>query len=298
MITSDELVRRQGMSLEDKERVTERVIVEWYKKYDGRVYVSFSGGKDSICLLHQVRRIFPDVPAVYADTGLEFPELRSMVRHVDNVVWVKPDMRFDKVIVRYGYPVISKRVATQVHVLQNPTDRNVTTRRLYETGIRSDGKRSSHWKLAERWKPLVTSGFKVSGKCCDLLKVRPLRRYGKRAGRYPFIGTMADESRMRRVAYMSSGCNAFGAKNPRSTPLGFWRDLDVWQYVHKYGLDYPSVYEHGHRHTGCMFCLFGVHMDSAPNRFQLLRRTHPKQYKYCINRLGAGDILDFLGIPY
>jgi hypothetical protein len=26
--------------------------------------------------------------------------------------------------------------------------------------------------------------------------------------------------------------------------------------------------------------------------------THPKEYDYCINKLGCGKILDYLGVPY
>ena len=28
------------------------------------------------------------------------------------------------------------------------------------------------------------------------------------------------------------------------------------------------------------------------------KQTHPKQYDYCINRLGCGRVLDFIGVPY
>ena len=37
-----------------------------------RLFVSFSGGKDSTILLDLVRDLYPDVPAAYADTGAYF----------------------------------------------------------------------------------------------------------------------------------------------------------------------------------------------------------------------------------
>lgn len=83
--------------------------------YKGKVYISFSGGKDSTVLLDIARRLFPDIEAVYIDTGLEHPELRDFVKTIDNVTWLKPEMNFRKVIEQYGYPLISKEVANAIY---------------------------------------------------------------------------------------------------------------------------------------------------------------------------------------
>ena len=42
----------------------------------------------------------------------------------------------------------------------------------------------------------------------------------------------------------------------------------------------------------------GVHLEKQPNRFQRMALTHPKQYEFCIHKLGCGAVLDFLGVPY
>lgn len=54
----------------------------------------------------------------------------------------------------------------------------------------------------------------------------------------------------------------------------------------------------GVNRTGCMFCMFGVQLEDEPNRFQKMKVTHPKQYDYCINQLGLGKVLDYMGIDY
>ena len=54
----------------------------------------------------------------------------------------------------------------------------------------------------------------------------------------------------------------------------------------------------GAKRTGCMFCMFGVHLEKEPNRFQRMALTHPKQYEFCIHKLGCGSVLDFLHVPY
>lgn len=76
----------QSWDLDRKIQVTTARIMEWYEHYNGLVYVAFSGGKDSTVLLDLVRRIYPDVPAVFCDTGLEFPEIRQFAMSVNIVL--------------------------------------------------------------------------------------------------------------------------------------------------------------------------------------------------------------------
>lgn len=90
----EELEEMQRLPLQRKIQITTARIIEWYQHYDGKVYVAFSGGKDSTVLLDIVRRIYPDVPAVFSDTGLEFPEVREFVKSCENVTIVRPEMNF------------------------------------------------------------------------------------------------------------------------------------------------------------------------------------------------------------
>lgn len=83
--TVEDLRIMQSWSLQRKIQVTQTRIIEWYQKNNGKVYVSFSGGKDSTVLLDLARRIYPDIPAVFIDTGLEYPELRDFVKTIPNV---------------------------------------------------------------------------------------------------------------------------------------------------------------------------------------------------------------------
>lgn len=48
----EELEEMQHLPLQRKIQITTARIIEWYQHYDGKVYVAFSGGKDStVCLL-------------------------------------------------------------------------------------------------------------------------------------------------------------------------------------------------------------------------------------------------------
>ena len=113
--TKNELAQMQSLPLNIKIQMTKRRIREWYEFWDGQVYVSFSGGKDSTVLLHMVRELYPDVEAVFVNTGLEFPEIQKFIKTFDNVTILRPEMRFDEVIKKYGYPIISKEVSDCVY---------------------------------------------------------------------------------------------------------------------------------------------------------------------------------------
>lgn len=105
----------RALPLERKIQISQTRIIEWYNHYHGNVVVSFSGGKDSTVLLHLVRSIFPDVKAVFSNTGLEYPEIQKHVTSIENVDIVRPEMRFDEVISTYGYPIIGKEVAEAIY---------------------------------------------------------------------------------------------------------------------------------------------------------------------------------------
>ena len=114
--TMGDLYQKQSLPLSAKIQMTEYRIREWVDHYgeDG-VYISFSGGKDSSVLLHLARKLYPNLQAVYVDTGLEYPEVRQFVKQHENVEILKPKMNFRQVIEKYGYPFISKEVAGCVY---------------------------------------------------------------------------------------------------------------------------------------------------------------------------------------
>ena len=155
---------------------------------------------------------------------------------------------------------------------------------------------------------MLNAPFKISNKCCNVMKKKPAHDYHKKTGKVPFIATMADESQLREQKYLQSGCNGFNLKIPTSTPIAFWTSQDILEYIDTYKIPIASVYGEiikkdkyyttGCQRTGCMFCGFGCHLEKYPNRFQRLAETHPKQYDYIINTLGMGKVLDYINVEY
>ena len=115
MPTLDELKLLQALPLELKIAKTKARIKEWvdFHGVDG-VYISFSGGKDSTVLLHIARSMYPNIKAVFSDTGLELPSIRSFVKTHENVDWLKPKMTFGEVVKQYGYPLFSKEISHSI----------------------------------------------------------------------------------------------------------------------------------------------------------------------------------------
>lgn len=284
------LRQKQSLPLECKMHMSISRIREWHRIHRGMVYVSVSGGKDSLVLLHLVRSVFPKVPAVFLDTGVEYPQVKECAMAVPNLVVVKPTMSFFQVLAAYGWPVISKETSQKIYEIRNTKSQKLWELRI---GLTPGRKRSA---LPRKWWFLLDAPFKISSRCCDKLKKQPAGRYEKKSGRVPFLGTMASESSLRNQAWLKHGCNAMGTRK-HSAPLSFWREEDIYAYLDQFDIDYPrEIYRHINR-TGCMYCLFGVHMQK-PNKIQALKKIDPKAWNYCIDRLGVGKIMDFLKLEY
>lgn len=133
----------QALPLERKIQITQTRIIEWYEHYNGQVCVSFSGGKDSTVLLHIARRLYPNIPAVFSNTGLEYPEIQRFVKSFDNVDIVTPSMRFDDVITTYGYPLIGKEVAEAIYYARRLRSHSVNAERERESIRAAANRRNS-----------------------------------------------------------------------------------------------------------------------------------------------------------
>lgn len=364
-----DLAQMQSLPLRAKIIMSETRIKDWFEHWEGQVYVGFSGGKDSTVLADlcaKVCKIYGwTLYLVFVNTGLEYPEIQKFVKtyaewlretyQIEVVLDIlRPEMRFDEVVKKYGYPVISKEVSQVVREAKIGLGRNdgsykYRIQRITGSGIYApiDGKKSRY--DVSKYRCLLDAPFDVSEQCCKVMKKTPSRRYAKITGRKPILGTMASESALRKQRWIKYGCNAFEAtgENQSSNPLSFWTEQDILHYIKGRDIPYCSVYGEivfdayitdsdidsnqinvidylgcyepqdklattGCNRTGCIFCMFGCHLEKGENRFQRLKRTHPKQYEYCINGgemvdgkwqpskegLGLGKVLDYIGVKY
>lgn len=310
-----QFAQRKYLPYETKLRLSRKRIEEWYDNWGGQVYLSYSGGLDSTALLHMIRKtVGQEVPAVFSNTGLEFPEIVRFARRASGeFVEIYPKWKdgsrvtFKQVVEKYGFPLISKETAPKIRKLRHG---NLSDR--YRNYLLNGDERGKFGMLPKKWRFLLDTKFDISEQCCDITKKGPFKDYVKRTGRVPYIGTTQDEGFRREHQYAHTGCNVYDGKTIKSQPLGPWTRQDVLRYIVENDVEICSVYGDikqtpsgiyyttGEQRTGCMFCAFGAHMEKCPNRFQRMAMTHPRHYQICMKLKNNGvryqDALETCGI--
>lgn len=275
------LISLREMNLESKIIKSKALIREAVEIFGlEKVYISYSGGKDSTVLSHIAKSLYPDILHIFANTTNEFPET---LRHIKwekeynhtNIITVIPTDKynqiwtFKKVVENYGYPVFTKSVSNAIRTYQHALS-DITRQNSLEYIERNFKKYISYIDLP------------ISDKCCDRLKKGPLRKKARELNmECVMLGILASESYKREKDWLEYGCNVFHERNEnQSRPLSFWTDNDILEYIKNYDVKIPELYHNGYNRNGCMYCGFGAHLESEPNRFQKLAITHPPQYAY------------------
>lgn len=340
-----------ALDLEDKEILTYEKLDQWYTAWNGKCYVSFSGGKDSTVLAYLAARYLSsfrvppwEMTLVFVNTGLEYPEIQKFVntyadwlrrkfpRVTVNLHRLRPKMNIRQVVRKYGYSIVSKEIANCVW-LARKSGNGTRMARLRGELLDRDGNPSVY--NCDNWGFLLDAPFLVSSECCRIMKKNTAHRYEGPAKEKPIVATMADEGRKRFQKWLATGCNAFDSKRPMGKPMSFWTEYDVLRFIVSRDLPIASVYGDivasdgendyeatlidcklhctGCKRTGCMFCAFGAHLENGENRFERMKHTHPKHYKFCIGGgewdtdglwkpngkgLGYGRVLDYIGVRY
>lgn len=313
-----------ALDTEYKEIITYGKIEEWFTAWDGKAYMSFSGGKDSTLLAYLVANWLshyrtPPWPLnlVFVNTGLEYPEVQHFVdeyvvwlrrefpRVTINLTRLRPKINIRQVVAEYGYSIVSKEVANCVWLARMFGYKSCLAK-LRGEAVDKNGKPSIF--NCENWAYLLNAPFLVSSECCKVMKKTPARRYESETKQKAIIATMADEGRRRYTTWLQTGCNAFEGKRPMGKPMSFWTEQDVLHFIVDRQIPIASVYGDivagdgendydatlvdcplhctGCQRTGCMFCAFGAHLEKGENRFERMKHTHPKHYAFCI---GGGE---------
>lgn len=291
------------------------------------------GGLDSITLLCLIRSMNIDIPAV----SVSVLEDKSIIRvHKQlGITMLKPLKTKHEILQEEGFPVISKKIATKIMALQDPTESNATIRHAIitgECGEKGHYATNSAMQLPKRWLELFGGyenenegtnyqipPFKVSSKCCEIMKERPCDIWAKENNSKPFLGLMASEGGRRQEALEEHGCNYFGKTTIRSAPFAPFLRNDLLQLALDLEVPIPEIYGRierdpngnlrttGAQRTGCEMCGFGIHMEKRPHRFDKLYDRNPKAWDYWMNKCctdengnkyGWGLVLDYIGIGW
>ena len=289
-------------------------IMEFHSHHNGNVAINFSGGLDSTVLLHLARNTFPNMRAVFLDTGIENKEVVEHVRSLDNIDVITPrycELNQKKTkCTNCAFGCFG--VVIKMHGVCYPDKNTAKHYGSYIKGGYSSNKQYLDGKLTDLLAETKNRDLPmdISDRCCYYLKKRPLDKWHKDNGMFPIIGTRANESLNRTIAWMKAGCNNFG-KRSRSTPLAFWSKNDVLLYLKRFDVPYPSIYGEitedkkgklrntGVERTGCAVCLVqcGKEIDGI-TKFERLKQSEPELWNYGVNTCGLGAFMDCFGIRY
>lgn len=291
------------------------------------------GGLDSITLLCLIRSMNIDIPAISVSV-LEDKSIIQVHKQL-GVIMLKPLKTKHEILQEEGFPVISKKIATKIMALQDPTENNATIRHAIitgECGEKGHFATNSRMQLPQKWLELFGGyenenegtnykipPFKVSSKCCEIMKERPCDMWAKENNSKPFLGLMASEGGRRQEALEEHGCNYFGKTTVRSAPFAPFLRNDLLQLALDLNVPVPEIYGRierdpngnlkttGAQRTGCEMCGFGVHMEKRPHRFDKLYDRNPKAWDYWMNKCctddngnkyGWGLVLDYIGVEW
>ena len=292
------------------------------------------GGLDSITLLLFLRKIGIDVPAISVSV-LEDKSIQRIHKEL-GVKSLSPQKSKLEVIQQFGFPVLSKEIASKIDLLQRPSEKNKTVRHAIitgETGEYGGNRTGSRMKLSQKWLNLFAgyeneyesvnykiAPFKVSDKCCYYLKEKPCDDWAKQNDSYPYLGLMASEGGRREKALMMHGCNYYGKTTTRSAPFAIFNRQDLLRLAQELDVPIPEIYGSIERsedgtlyttkaqRTGCSMCGFGIHLEKRPHRFDLLRASNPREWEFWMMRcasdpetgelFGWGRVLDYIGVSW
>lgn len=215
------------------------------------------GGLDSIVLYIWLKSIGINVPGITV-SSLE-DKGNQRVHKALGLTMVKSYKSKTQVLQQCGFPVISKRIAGKINLLQNPTEKNKTVRHAIITGECGElghYAKNSRMKLPQKWLKLFGGyenenenvnykkpDFKVSNDCCYWLKEKPCDDWAKEHNSYPYLGLMASEGGQREEALVEHGCNYYGRETVRSAPFAIFMrndilrlalEMDKWYHEHIY----------------------------------------------------------------
>ena len=279
-MTFEELHNRQQWTLAQKIDHSLGVIDQFIARMDGKVYLSFSGGKDSTVLLHLCEILKPDIQCVFVNTGCESVDVVRFVEKMKaahNIEVIRPKLTPRQVWAKYGFPLVSKDQAFKIDLVRkNPNSASA------QKFMRDSNK----FTISKCFRYLCDTDkckYHTSAVCCNKLKKDPCKRYEHESGLRPIVATMASESMLRETDYLRVGqCNKFDQGHEKSKPLSIWMEEDIWQFIHENNIEIAEIYAKGVDRTGCVGCGFGAQMKDD-RRLETFYRLYPKYYNMVLN---------------
>ena len=217
-----------------------------------KAVVACSFGKNSMVVLHMVRKYSPDVQVLFNDTLMEYPETYKHKKEITkkwnlNVIQTRPTKTFWWIVENYGFPLFSRKGHKDApknccrYLKEYPVDKILRKYKfdLYFTGLSRHESR--------------------------------LREFSaKKYGNYFFSKR---------------------SKHWKCHPIQDWTNDDVWKYHNIYKLPRNSFYDKKipkgfHLRTGCWCCTIPIKYG----KIEFLRDQYPHLWKLLLKK-GLGQLI-------
>ena len=223
---------------------TKEVISRHFEEFGDKVAVAFSGGKDSEVVLYLCLQVAPDVPVVFNNTGVEYPETVRFVADLAeqwnlNLTVTHPGKSFWDCIEQYGFADGSKARASGSKA---PCCYWLKEKPML-MAIRQNGWLGyfSGETASESWRRMIWA--RSRGICFHLKK----------------------------------------EKVCKIKPILWWSEDEVWQFIRDNNLPVNGAYARGAYRVGCMPCTAYKSWEErmqkvTPKLYQMIKLRKDSQY--------------------
>lgn len=250
-------------------------------------YISFSGGKDSTVLSWLIDRALPGnmIPRVFANTGLEYKMIVDFVHSLqlyDNrITEISPTVNIKDMLNNVGYPFKSKKHSALLETYQKYKTTENRPGIQHYLGISDDGvKCVSGFSCPDKLRCQFTNDYplKISDRCCEELKEKPVIKWAKDNKRkYAILGIMRAEGGRR----SNSECMVFrGGKFTTFQPLApVDKKFEDW-LIETFNINICLLYAppYNFRRTGCKGCPFTLRLQRD---LDVMGKFFPAERKQC-----------------
>lgn len=154
---------------------------------DEKVYISFSGGKDSTVLSAMIGEALPGnkIARTFCSTGIEYEAIVDFVKELQakdsRFEIIRPNKNIRKMLEEKGYPFKSKLHSDYVYRYQKSGLRLKSIQKYLDNS--KSGKFSCPKILKYQFSP--DFNLKISQQCCAELKKKPFHQYQREMRRSP-----------------------------------------------------------------------------------------------------------------
>lgn len=231
-----------------------------------KYYLGYSGGKDSHFLYWFIKEYLHEdkIQIVSLNTFMEHTQILQRMRKNADVI-LTPKMKPFEIKEKFGSPCFSKWQDEMISRYQKGSRSKNTVEAI-------TGDNRTVFKISKKARDLLLSGnlHKVSNKCCEYLKKKPVKEYEKQTGKKAIMGVRGAESSMRKQQYQSCF-----TKKGNFTPIHDLSNELLDKIYKEFNIELPPIYDHLNR-TGCMGCPYGSYSGNTEKELELISKPQRK----------------------